>query len=185
MDDLPEELFFLIMRKCRVRDVINIRRVCKNYKFIVDIDDEILEIASQRCNNKLIYDNLYSEYTQGKSLSFLRSLAGFKVSKDIPFKVSEFEYILYQAKVSSDVAYYYVEIITINNVGNYIRYTFDEALDAREVSPEYYGYDDDDYDQYLISNTKQYNSLKEVLLSIKKHLSNNVISNIYNSILDI
>jgi hypothetical protein len=173
MDDLPEELFFLILRKCGVRDIINIRCVCKKYN--IDVDDEILEIASQRCNNKLIYDNLYSQYTQGKSLSF------FHVPEDIPFKVSEFEYILYQSIYSSEAGSYYIVIITINNVGNYIRYTFDEVINSREVSPEYNGYDGDDYDQYFISNTTQYSSLKELLLSMKKHLSNNVVS----SILDI
>jgi len=170
---LPEDVFFLIIRKCSIKDMINIICTCKNYKFIMDIDNEILEIAPHRCSNKLLLDDLYFSYSHGKSFN--------KIITDVHFTISDFEYILYQGGNIRDYETRKYIIITINNLGNYIVYTFGEVLDHREVSPGYHGYDYDDEDKYLLNNKSQYNSLKEMyfeyiymLYQLKKDIINTI-----------
>jgi hypothetical protein len=150
MDFLPKELFSLIVRKCKIRDIINIKRVCKQYN--IDLDNEVLEKA--KGNNKLKYHNLYVKYTFNT----------FSKTKpdNIPFKLSNSEYILYQG-FTQDNFIERIRIITINDDKKYVQYIFS--------SFKYIG-----YNKYILMETIQYNTLNGLFFGLRTCKTYNVIN---------
>jgi hypothetical protein len=152
MNSLPEEVFFLIVRKCKIRDIINIKRVCKQYS--IDLNNEILERARNneilekaRGNNKLNYNNLYVRYIPDLFLKMKPN--------NIPFELSNSEYILYQGFIR-EWAVYHMRIITINNNKKYVQYIFKLLRDQGN-------------NIYTLSKTIQYNTLNELFIWLHSH----------------
>jgi hypothetical protein len=154
INDLPEELFFVILRRCSVKDIIIMTCVCKQYGENIDIHNEMKE----KCNNKLLYKDLYLEYTYGKSF---RNIS--EIPEDIPFKIPKSNYIL----LSFDICIAtFLNIITVNNDKTYMEYEFHGVLYPDTLNPSNYGYDDNDYYKYRLSRRNICKSLKDLFLCL-------------------
>lgn len=163
INDLPEELFFVILRKCNVKDMIIMTSVCKHYNKIIDIGNEMLE----KCNNELTYKSLYLEYTHGKSFK-----NGNDIPEDIPFKVPKSSYILFTYEIYSIP---FINIITISNDKTYMEYEFQEVLHPSITNPSDYGYDNDDYYKYRLIRQNNCDSLKKLFLCLPYKVQQNFL----------
>ena len=166
INDLPEELFFVILRKCNVKDMIIMTSVCKHYNKIIDVGNEMKEKCDGKdlhidyVYGKLSYKDLYLEYTHGKSFRNIDD-----IPEDVSFKVPENSYIL----LSFDRIIYKtssINIIIINNDNTYMEYEFEEVLHPDTINPSNYGYDNDDYYKYRLIRQNNCYSLEELFLCL-------------------
>jgi hypothetical protein len=158
MDFLPEEIFFLVVRKCKIRDIINITRICKRYLSIVDIDNEVLKGARESCNNDLIHEALYYNYTYGKSFEKKSEL-----TDDVLFKIHDHVIFIDRLKLWDSSRF--ITIVIITNDKKYLKYEFMEVLSLNALNPIIPGFDPIDHNKYVIFKCYNYNSLKTLFLS--------------------
>jgi hypothetical protein len=146
MDNIPQELHIKIASSLSYKDMIMFKSTSKYFNDIIFPEEILYDVLPF---GKILNNNLYSKYYRGKSY-------GYK-GDDVKFTISSNEKILYQHETYSSY-----HIITLNSCYNFILYEFNQEVDDDEYTPEYYGYDQDDEDMFVLLSTVQYNTLDDL-----------------------
>jgi hypothetical protein len=149
MEDLPTELYDVILYFCSYRDMLRFGITAKH----INNNINPVNVLYKKYNNRLIPDNIYAEYTVCSN-------------NNIKFVVPKEEHIIYQGPANLghmwDPGFIFV---TINNNNKFIIYecnNYSKIWDnAENEGYDFDDWDDKDFDILRIHYRREINSMQE------------------------
>lgn len=175
MDFLSQVLhdpFMLIVYNLTIKDIIGLSRLsCYFHQIISEEFDECVHSLAQ--TNKInslgleYSKTFYLKYNRGKSypIGEFRSNSKFPElgNQDVPFYLSDGEYILYFSDMKLSEYDPGSIIVTINRLLQYTVYQFKQEVDPeQEYTPDYHGWDDSDINIIVVEEKQKYSNINEI-----------------------
>lgn len=161
--NLCDDLFNSIIENLTIKQLVFLSKTSTFFqeKIISNFDEYVYFISSNnRCINALSNENtLYYFYVRGKS--YCRN-----DTPDVFFCLRDEEYVLYRSEIKLNCYGPGMIIATINRNLSYTLYEFCQEVDGNEeYTPDYYGWDENDFGKLILRNATRYNHIKDIMLT--------------------